>query len=134
MTPDLKTNASFGITPLVTGIIKDAQTLISQQLALFQSELKEDLGRAKTAAIPLLIGAAVWMLAGIFLFTMVAQLLVYLWPELPQFAAFGIVGAALAIAGTTLVLVAKAKTDEMTPFPQKSAEALKENIQWTTKT
>src|SRR5262245_36165672 len=105
MTPDLKTDSSsLGLTPLVTGIVEDPQTLISQQLSLFQSEIKEDLGRAKTAAIPFFGGMAVGLLAGFFLCTMVVRLLIYEWPNLPEWGANGIVGVVLAILSGALVV------------------------------
>jgi Putative Actinobacterial Holin-X, holin superfamily III len=134
MTPDLKTDSSLGLTPLIAGIIEDAQALITQQLSLFQSELKEDLGRTKAAAIPLFTGVAVCLLAGFFLFTMVVRFLTYQWPDLPEFAAYGLVGAVLGIAGAALVLLGKTQLDSINTLPEKSVKALKENIQWKTKT
>jgi hypothetical protein len=133
MSPDLQTDSSLGLTPLISGIISDAQTLLRQQLTLFQSEVKNDLGRTRDAAVPLGIGMAVSLMAGVFIFLMVAHLLVWLWPELPLFAAYGIVGVFLGIVGGSLVLVGRSKFAAFTPLPEKSVEGLKENIQWTTK-
>lgn len=133
MTPDLKTNSSLGLTPLVTGIVEDAQTLITQQLSLFQSEIKEDLGRTKAAAIPLLGGMAVGLLAGFFLGTMVVRLLIYNWPNLSEYAANGIVGGVLAVVSGALVVFGMAQLEKVGERSQKAVTALKENVQWTTK-
>jgi len=133
MTPDLKTDSSLGLTPLVTGIVEDAQTLISQQLTLFQSEIKEDLGRVKTSAIPLLGGVAVGLLAGFFLCTMVVRLLIYNWPDLPEYGANGIVGAVLALLSGALLLFGVTQLEKVGERSQKAVTALKENVQWTTK-
>jgi uncharacterized membrane protein YraQ (UPF0718 family) len=133
MTPDLKTDSSLGLTPLVTGIVEDAQTLISQQLSLFQSEIKEDLGRTKAAAIPLLGGVAVGLLAGFFLGTMIVRLLIYEWPNLPEYAANGIVGAVLAIIGGALIAYGITQLEKVGKHAEKAVTALKENVQWTTK-
>lgn len=133
MTPDLKTNSSLGLTPLVTGIVEDAQTLITQQLSLFQSEIKEDLGRTKTAAIPLLSGLAVGLLAGFFLCTMVVRLLVREWPDLPEYAANGIVGLTLVILSGVLLVFGVTLFDKVGLRAQKVVSALKENVQWKTK-
>jgi putative superfamily III holin-X len=65
---------------------------------------------------------------------MVAHLLVWLWPPLPMFAAYGIVGVLLGLVGGSLVLVGKTRFDAFTPFPENTVAGLKENIQWTTKT
>jgi len=133
MTPDLKTDSSLGLTPLVAGIVEDAQTLITQQLSLFQSEIKEDLGRTKAAAIPLLGGAAVGLLAGFFLCTMVVNLLIHIWPDLPLYAADGIVGVVLAILSGALLAYGITYLEKVGERSQKAVTALKENVQWTTK-
>jgi len=133
MTPDLKTDSSLGLTPLVAGIVEDAQTLIAQQLSLFQSEIKEDLGRAKTAAIPLFGGVAVGLLAGFFLCTMLVRLLIFEWPNLPEWGANGIVGVALAILSGALVMFGIAQLEKVGKHAEKAVTALKENVQWTTK-
>ena len=134
MISDHETEASPGLTPLISGIISDAQQLIRQQLTLFQSEVKHDLSRTKDAAIPLAVGVAVSLLAGLLLCLAAAHLLMWLWPNLAPFAAYGIVGLVLGVAGGSLVLVGKTKFDAFNPLPEKSVEGLKENIQWTTKT
>jgi len=134
MAPEQTTSASPGLTPLISGIINDAQTLIRQQLTLFQTELKNDLSRTKNASIPIAVGGAVAFLAAIFLFLAAAHLIVYLWPACPLFAAYGIVGLLLGGIGGALIYMGKAKFDTFNPLPEKSVEGLKENIQWQTKT
>lgn len=134
MTPDLKTDSSLGLTPLVAGIVEDAQTLISQQLSLFQSEIKEDLDRTKAAAIPLAAGAAVCLLAGFFLLMMVVRLMMKEWPQLPEYAAYGIVGGVLATIGAALLIFGFVLIDKVNLLSSKAVKALKENLQWKTKT
>jgi hypothetical protein len=133
MAPEHTANASAGITPLITGIVSDAQVLLRQQLTLFQTEIKNDLRRTKEASIPLAVGVIVSLVAGIFLCLAAAYLIVFLWPGCPYFVAFGIVGIVLALVGGVLVYTGKAKFDAFNPLPEKAVEALKENIQWTTK-
>jgi hypothetical protein len=74
------------------------------------------------------------LLAGFFLFLMLAHLLVWLWPTLPLFAAYGIVALVLGVCGGSLVAVGKTKFDAFNPLPVKAVEGLKENMQWTTRT
>jgi pilus assembly protein TadC len=114
--------------------VEDAQTLIKQELSLFQSEIKEDLGRAKTAAIPLFFGMAVSLLAGFFLFMAAARLLMYEWPNLPDYAAYGIVGAVLAVVGTALLILGNNLAHAIEALPKKTVQTLKENVQWKTQT
>jgi hypothetical protein len=127
------TNSSPTITPLITGIVNDAQALIRQQLTLFQTEIKNELNRSKQASIPLVAGIVVCVLAGIILCMAIAQLIVYVWPNCPLFVGYGIVGIVLAIIGGALVYTGKTKFDAFTPLPEKALEGLKENIQWKTK-
>jgi hypothetical protein len=134
MSPDLKTNAAPGLTPLVTGIVEDAQTLIAQQLSLFQSEIKQDLGRIKAAAMPLSCGVAVCLLAGFFLGTMVVRLLTDVWPELPAYGANAIVGVILAVLGGGLAAAGITQLNKIDLHSNKAVKGLKENVQWTTKT
>src|SRR4051794_33972921 len=115
MAPEQTNTASPGITPLITGIVNDAQALIRQQLTLFQTELKNDLRRTKEATIPLVIGGFVALLAAIFLCLAVAHLILYIWPNCPWFVAYGIVGLVLAAIGGGLVYAGKSKFDTFNP-------------------
>jgi hypothetical protein len=134
MAAEQTTSSSPTITPLISGIVNDAQALVHQQLTLFQTELRNDLRRTKGASIPLAVGGIVCLLAGIILCMALADLIVFIWPQLPLFGAFGIVGLALANLGGILVYIGKHKFDAFTPLPEKSVEGLKETIQWKTKT
>lgn len=128
-----ETEVQPGVTTLVSGIIQDAQQLLRQQLTLFQVEFKNDTRRTIAASIPLLVGMMICLLAGIILTIMAAHLLPWIWPQLPLWGGFAIVGGMLAIAGGALVLVGKSKFATFNPLPEQSLEGLKENIQWQTK-
>lgn len=133
MAVEQMTEPSPAITPLITGIVNDAQALIRQQLTLFQTEVKNDLRRTKEATIPLAVGGIFCFLAAIILCMAIAYLIVYVWPQCPYFVAYGIVGIVLAIIGGVLVYTGKSKFDSFNPLPEKAVEGLKENIQWKTK-
>jgi hypothetical protein len=122
------------LTPLITGIVNDAQTLIRQQLTLFQTEIRNDVQRTKNASIPLAIGAIVALLAGIFLCLALVHVIHYVWPSAPEFCAYATVGLVLAVIGGVLIYMGKSKFDAFSPLPDKAVEGLKENIQWKTKT
>jgi uncharacterized membrane protein YqjE len=120
------------LTKIITGIVNDAQNLIKQQLALFQVELREDLRNTRNAIIPLLIGIGVGMLGLFFLFVTIGLLLSELagWP---YWAGFALVTGVMLILGVALVLVGVNKFRSFNPLPDKTVEALKENVQWLTK-
>jgi hypothetical protein len=118
------------LTSLVTGIIDDAQNLIGQQLALFQHEIKEDFHRTKEAVLPLAVGMGIAFIGLVLLGVMAAHLLPWIWPRLPLWAGFAIVGGVFTILGGGLICWAKKQFDAFNPLPDKTLASLKENVQW----
>jgi len=133
MTTDQEAPPSAGLTPIISGIIQDAQTLLKQQLVLFQTEVKQDLTRTRDAAIPLALGVAVSLVALILISLTIVYFLVWIWPDLSMAAAYGIVALGLVIISGILIFMGKSKFDSFSPLPEKTVEGLKENIQWKTK-
>jgi hypothetical protein len=128
MATDLQTGPETSLSELVTGIVKDVQELLAQQLKLFKEELSADFRKSKEAAVSLAFGGGALLLA----VGLLCLMLVYLLHEvatLPLWACFGIVGGVLAVLGGALVFAGKHQLDTVTPFPQESAQALKENVQ-----
>lgn len=121
------------LTTLVSGIINDAQQLMAQQLTLFQHEIKADLRKTRDAAIPMVVGLAVAMVGVVLLGVMLGHLLPWIWPTLPLWAGFAIASALLLAIGGGLMFWSKSQFDSFNPLPEKSLEALKENVQWVTK-
>lgn len=133
--PDLlEVDKDTEVTTLLGGIVHDAQNLIGQQLKLFQIEMKNELKRGKEAAIPFAIGVFTALVGAIVLAFASSHLLVWVWPDLPFWAALGIVGTVLAASGGTLVCLGKCKFDSLKQLPDDSIAGLQENIQWKTKT
>jgi len=128
MITETRTEAEPGVTKLLGGIIEDAQGLFRNQLDLFRAEIEDDLRQTKEAGGAMAIGALVLLLGGIFLGLMAVYLLSWLFPELPLWGSFGIVGAALAIVGVAFLLTGKRKFASFNPLPDKSVEALKETF------
>ncbi|WP_425614135.1 phage holin family protein [Anatilimnocola sp. NA78] len=138
MATDLRTDyaepgstAAPSMTHLVSGIIADAQELMKQQLALFRTEVKEDVRKTKAAVIALVTGLALASVGG----TLLCFMFVYALEaatELPLWGCFGIVGGLLAAGGGIAFYGALRKFNEFNPLPDESARALKENVQWIT--
>lgn len=124
---------SPALTTLVSGIIGDAQKLMGQQLSLFQHEIKEDLRKTKNAAIPLIIGLAIALIGVGLLGVMVGNLIHWLWPQLPLWVGFGISGVLVLCIGGGLIAWGKTQFDAFNPLPDKTLDALKENVQWVSK-
>lgn len=121
------------LTSLVSGIVQDVQDLIKQQLSFTQREIQEDLRRSKEAVIPLLVGLGVILMGVGLLSVMLVHLLHWTTDgRLPLWGCYAIVGVLLAAAGGVLFFVGKKQFESFNPLPDKSVEALKENVQWLT--
>lgn len=125
------TNAS-SVVGLVSGIIADAQTLLRQQTDMLKAEVLEDFRRSKRAAE---FGAAgiVCCTVGILgLITAVANLL-HEQMQLSLWTSWGLVGGIFLIAGVALGGFGFILLERFNPLPDKSYNALKENLTWQTK-
>jgi len=133
MAIDLHPVSERSLTGLVTGILSDAQELITQQLALFRHEIQDDLRRTKEAALSLVLGLGIALLGAIVLSLMLVHLLNWSWPQLPLWSCYGIVGGVLSAVGAALCFASKKQFDSFNPLPEQSVQALRENVQWITK-
>jgi hypothetical protein len=120
------------MTGLVSGIITDAQTLIRQQAEMLKAEVREDFKRSKRAAEFGAIGIVFTTVGALGLITALAYFLheQYLFK---MWASWGIVGALFAIIGGACATFSYALLERFNPLPDKTFNALKENITWQTK-
>jgi hypothetical protein len=118
------------LTDLVSGIVSDAQTLLRQQINMLRSEFKEDMRLTKEAAKYMGVGAMVASLGGIFLLISLVFLLDWAMPDLPLWACWAIVGGVLFLGGLTAVYVGKRIFNSFNPLPDKTVNALQENVSW----
>jgi len=117
-----------GIATLLTGIARDARQLLGEQLALFQAEIKNDISRAVHGLIPLFAGV-VAMVPGLLLLAMgAAHGLCWLYPDLPTWGGFAIVGGVILAAGGLLTLVGTLMLRSSKLVPETAIKELKENI------
>jgi hypothetical protein len=120
------------MTGLVTGIIADAQTLIRQQADMLKAELREDFARSKRAAEYGALGVVCATVGALVLVAGLVELL----HEQFQFklwASCGIVGGLFLLAGVALGWFSYVLLERFNPLPDKSFNALKENLSWQTK-
>jgi len=132
MSTDLQHEPS--VAQLVSGIIDDAQRLMVQHAELLKADIRKDLHDAKEAGFSLGIGGALLGAGGLLLLFMFAHLLNWLWPDyIPLWGGFGIVGGVLALVGGIFFFRGQQQLDEINPLPENSVEAVKEDLQWKTK-
>jgi len=95
--------------------------------------VRHDLQRSTKAAIPIVAGSLVALVGAVILAVSAALLLLWVWPQMPLWTGFTLVGGTLALTGAAFILWGKRKFDAFNPLPDQSVEGLKENIQWKTK-
>jgi len=119
------------ITELVSGILNDAQKLGRQQIDMLKSEFKEDLDRTKRATVYGGVGITLTTIGGLAL----VAFLVFLLHEQFQFSMWAsclIIGGVLLAAGIAFGVMARNLFESFNPLPDKTFNALQENITWKT--
>jgi len=123
------TESPPSLTALVGGIVNDVQQLIRQELQLARTEVKQEWDKTKAAAVSLAVGAGMAAVAGL----MLCHMVVYILREeagLPVWGSYGIVGGVLAVFSGLLLAIGRAKATDVQVIPPKTAETMKENVQW----
>ena len=123
---------SQSVTELITGILGDLQELGIQHLAMFRTEIQQELRKTSDAVTTLAIGFAIFQI-GAFLFAfMLAQLLIAMAPQLPSWVCYGIVGAAFAIVGGISIAIGIQKSKKIQAITPQTAEVIKDDSKWLT--
>ena len=120
------------MTNLVSGIVNDAQTLLRQQADMLKAELKEDFARSKRAAEFGALAVVFTTVGALGLITALAYVLheqygFKLW------SSWGIVGGLFAVVGLACGAFSYILLERFNPLPDKTFNALQENLSWTTK-
>jgi hypothetical protein len=131
---DLQSHTEPSFSSLVQGIVQDVQNLIRQQLHMFKVETENDLRRTRNASIPLAAGGIVLFVGILVLAIGLGELLHWAAPGLPRWAAYVIVGGVITAVGGVLAYLGYQKFQTFNPLPDRTLDALKENLQWPTKT
>jgi len=122
------------VTELVGGILEDAQKLLKQHVNMLRAEVKQDLKQAKQAAQLLGFGAILAALGGLLLAISLVYVLAALFPELPHWACWAMVGGTIMLPGVVILVAGERILAALNPLPEKSYQALEEDFQWLTKT
>ena len=120
------------VAELLGGIVGDVQTLIKQQAQMLRAEIREDFNRGKAATLYIGAGLGLAAVGTLFLVIGVVYLLYYLVPALPLFACWLIVGGLLVAGGLAAAAAGKRIFEKYNPLPDKTFNALTENLSWTT--
>ena len=130
MDPQIAHNDSVG--GLIRGILMDLRTLIREEIALARVEIREQAGRARTAAMSFGIAAAALLFGGIFLLvalaTGIAELLGW-----PFWAGFLVVAVLLSVIGAFMLSSGRKQLRTIHAVPEQTVSTLKENSEWIAK-
>jgi len=132
MATDLQTHNEPSLTNLVKGIIDDVQDLTKQQFALLKQEIKEDMSKSRKAAMPMIVGGVVAFIGVLLLGHGLALSLSWIFPGLHPAGAYGIVGALILGVGIAMFFAGEKQFEKFNPLPDRSLEALKENVECLT--
>ena len=120
------------VAELLGGIVGDVQTLIKQQAQMLRAEVREDFRRGRAAAVYIGAGLGLAAIGVLFLVIGVVYTLNHFVPTLPLFACWLIVGGLLAAGGLAAAYAGKTIFEKYNPLPDKTFNALTENLSWTT--
>ena len=130
MEPEVVHTDSIG--GLLRGILMDVRTLIREEIALARVELREQAGRARTAAVSFAVAAAALACGGILLLialaTAIADLL-----DWPVWSGFLIVAAFLSLVGLITLASGRRQLQQVHAVPAETVTTLKENSEWIAK-
>jgi hypothetical protein len=119
------------LVTLIRGVIGDSETLVKQQLKLFQAELKAEGKELRNGAISMALSLGVLLIGGVLLGMALASILVEAL-HMPYWAGYGIVGLAVAALGYGLFTTGKQEVKSALPLADESMKTLEENIECLT--
>ena len=130
MDPEVVTHDS--IRGLIRGILTDLRTLIREEIALARVEIREQAGRARTAAMSFGMAAAALAFGVTFLLIALAIAIADLlnWPV---WAGFLIVAVVLSLVGFVTLSAGRKQLRAFHALPEETVSTLKENSEWIAK-
>ena len=117
---------------LIRGILNDLRTLIREEIALARVEMREQAGRARSAALSFGIAAAALAFGAIFLLVAMALGIANLlgWPA---WTGFLIMALLLCIGGYFTLSSGRKQLASVHAVPEETVTTLKENSEWIAK-
>ena len=124
-------NANGTVSSLVSGIIDDAQRLLAQQVEMLKAEVKEDFRRSKRAAEFSSLGIVLMTVGFLGMITAFTYFL-HEYYKFSMWASWGITGIIFLAVGIALAATSYILLERFNPLPDKTFNALQENLSWKT--
>jgi uncharacterized membrane protein YqjE len=115
------------LSDVLQDILRNVQEIVRSEVRLAKTEIREEAGKAKFSAVLIGAGAVTAIFAILFLLFMIVYALALF---MPSWAAALIVGAALAILATLMLMGGIRRFKQIRPTPERTVEIIKENVEW----
>lgn len=125
--------AEPGVAALLSEIVGDFQRLVKQHMDLFKHEVREDIRKSKRALATMVMAYMLGWLGAMLVCAMAVGVLAWAVPQVPWWGWAGIIGVMVCVAGAVLGASAKKMLASITPLPDQTAKAIKEDLQWLRK-
>ena len=119
------------VTNLVSGLLDDAQKLVRQQIEMLKSEVREDFRRSKRAAEFGSLGV-VLLTVGFLGLVMALAYFLHEYYQFSLWASWSITGGLFLVVGGALAATSYILLERFNPLPDKTFNALQENLSWKT--
>lgn len=128
MLEEIQKDVRYTIAPLISDILNDSQKLIGKEIALAKNEIKEDLNNAARYVI-LLLSTAISLLFAFLLFSfMLAYLIADLYPAIPLWKSFGLVGLFVSVISIGLSIRTSILKEKLSITTKKTVSTIKEAL------
>ncbi len=127
MDPETRTPPGESLADLMKGTLGDVEKLIGHHIDLLRTELKDEVCKAKSAALSLAGGAGIAAAGGLLgILALVHGL--HEKSRLPLWACYGLVGGVLGGAGAALLRAGARQAADVQVVPRRTAEVFREEF------
>jgi len=127
--PGRSSGGDPGVGDLVAGILGDASKLIENHLALFRTEVGNDLRKVKEGIVPLGVSVAIAAVATGLFAAFLVGFLAWAVPSIPWWGWAGILAALLGIVSGIMCYSGVTKLASINPMPAETVQTAKESLQ-----
>ena len=115
------------LSDVLQDIIRNVQEIVRSEVRLAKTEIREEAAKAKSSALLLGAGGVAAIFATLFLLLVIVYALALV---MPGWAAALIVGAALAVVASVMLMAGIKRFKQIHPIPARTVETIKENVEW----
>jgi len=127
--PGRSSGGESGVGELVAGILRDVTKLVENHLALFRTEVGNDLRKVKESIVPLAVSVALAAIATGLFAAFLVGLLAWAVPSIPWWGWAGILAAFLGVVSGIMCYSGITKLASFNPVPAETVQTAKESLQ-----